>query len=228
MPIKSVNLSNSLSINDSIISLCIFFGAYVPITKIFFHTIPWIHNYGEILFFLIVIMVITRKVDFIDLGFSIKYLKQHLVLGFVVSGVLVSSVPLLAKGFEIMGLTNLTLLKEKTENINSLNMIFFLKNIPALVLIPVVEQVYFTGFIMHTLLKRINPILAIYAGGIIYAMVGFKLNLGAFGLGVFTSLLFKITGTLYAPILFHIGCETVNLLVNIAYPWLITIFSFLA
>ena len=75
-----------------------------------------------------------------------------------------------------------------------------------LLIIPFIEQVFFTGIIFQSLLKKINPILAIYAAGIIYSLAGFKLSLGAFGLGVVTSFLFKSTKTLYASIIFHASC----------------------
>ena len=128
MQIKSVNSSDPVSFKGPIITLCIYFGAIVPITKIFFHTIPWVYKYGDIIFFSAVILLILRKSSFNELGFSTKYLNQHLVLGLIASGILLFSLPLLAKGFEILEITDHALLKEQTKVNNLLNICFFLES----------------------------------------------------------------------------------------------------
>ena len=95
------------------------------------------------------------------------------------------------------------------------------------ILIPFIEQIFFTGFIFQSLQKLINPILAIYTGGIIYTLAGFKLSFGSFGLSLCTNLLFKLTGTLYASILFHISCALGSVLIENIYPGMIGVLGFL-
>ena len=93
--------------------------------------------------------------------------------------------------------------------------------------IPLIEQIFFTGIIFQSLLKKISPILAIYSSGIIYSLAGYKLSLGAFGLGVTTSFMFKATKMLYASIIFHASCVLGEIMIKNVYPRLNTLLSFL-
>ena len=49
----------------------------------------------------------------------------------------------------------------------------------------------------------------------------------AFGLGFFTSYLFKETKTLYAPIIFHASCVVGYVIIKSVYPRMYTLLSFL-
>ena len=110
---------------------------------------------------------------------------------------------------ELLNLTNHELLSKKPSNSISYSYIFFSKQLLLILIIPLVEQIFFTGIVFQSLIKKINPVIAVYITGIIYTIVGFKLSLGAFGLSVITSLLFLLTGSLHASLIFH-ACSAVG------------------
>ena len=96
-----------------------------------------------------------------------------------------------------------------------------------ILLVPLIEQIFFTGIVVQSLLRKYNPVIAIYGAGLIYTLVDFKLSLATFGLGLIAGGLFKLTGTLYAPLLFHVSCVLAGILLVEVYPSLITVLGFL-
>ncbi|MCH7623124.1 MAG: CPBP family intramembrane metalloprotease, partial [Nitrospinae bacterium] len=94
-------------------------------------------------------------------------------------------------------------------------------------LFPLLTQIFFTGLIFQGLSNKYNPALAIYGAGIIFTLGHFKLNLGIFFLGIITAFLFRLTGTLYASILFHTSCSLAGMLLLYIYPRLTTLLGFL-
>ena len=226
MRIKRVESTSCWPFKVPILILGFYFLIVLPCTQFFFRTYPWLYKYADILFFSIVVIFALYKTNPAQLGFATKYLNQHLVLGLITGGILLLSLPLLETGLEITDLTDHELFGENPRKVSyDLN---FLKEIAVIVvLIPLIEQIFFTGFILQSLLKKINPILAIYTGGLIYTLAGFKLSLGTFGLGICTSLLYKISGTLYASILFHMSCVLGGVLLENVYPRIIIILGFL-
>ena len=97
----------------------------------------------------------------------------------------------------------------------------------AVLVLPLLTQFFFTGLIYQSLSKKVDPALAFFAGALIFTLGHFQLNLGLFILGIITSFLYRLTGTLYASILFHMGCALAGILLLYAYPRLITILVFL-
>ena len=204
-----------------------YFLVILPATQIFFRTHPWMHKYADLLFFIIVVLFISYKTNLSQLGFSKKYLYQHIVLGLISGGALLFSLPIFEIGLEATGLLDHKIFGEKSEIDVSYDLRLLLEKTATVLFIPLIEQIFFTGVVLQSLLKKINPFLAIYVVSIIYALIGFNLTLGAFGLAIGASLLFKITGTLYASIIFHMSCAVGGeLLINI-YPKLTVILGFL-
>ena len=78
-----------------------------------------------------------------------------------------------------------------------------------------------------TKLERINPIIAIYIISVIYTLIGLDLPLGTFALAIIASILFKITGTLYSSIIFHMSCVVGGEIIFKTYPKLTVILGFL-
>lgn len=75
----------------------------------------------------------------------------------------------------------------------------------AAIMAPIVEEIVFRGFLYGGLAKRYHPAIAVAVSGAIFG--GIHLQLFAFPilflLGVLLALLYKFTGSLWAPILMH-------------------------
>ena len=161
------------------------------------------------------------------MGFTIKHLKNDLLIGVLSGGGLLFGLFLLNFGIDLTGLADHDLFNNRSDAKSSIYMGSTAEYAGILLIIPFLEQVFFTGIIFQSLLKKINPILAIYASGIIYSIAEFKLSLGAFGLGIATSILFRSTKTLYASIIFHASCSAGGVIVKNVYPRVSTLLGFL-
>jgi len=161
------------------------------------------------------------------LGFSVKGLKRNLFIGSASGGALILSLLLLDLCIDSTGMANHDLFKNQSNFNISSDKNSIIEYAGVVLLIPLIEQIFFTGIIFQSLLKKINSILAIYTSGIIYSLAGYKLSLGAFGLGITTSFMFKTTKSLYASIIFHASCAVGGVIVTSVYPRLNTLLGFL-
>ena len=196
-----------------------YFLTLLPPVRIFLRGFPWLLANADTVFFASVVLILlaTHKTDLTGLGFSTQYLKQHLTLGLLGAVPLLLALPLL----NLLGagpIENL-LGGGPAENLSRL--------LATALLVPLIEQVFFTGFVVQSLLRKYNPVLVIYGAGLIYMLAGFQLTLASFALGLITAGLFKFTGTLYASIVFHMGCALAGVLLVAVYPQLITVLGFL-
>ena len=163
------------------------------------------------------------------MGFSRQYLGNHLLIGLILAGLIVSTLPFLDNLISLSGLDQNELFSEAANQRNaddweSLQPLGLA--ITALVF-PLLAQFFFTGLIYQSLSKKVDPVLALFGSALIFTLGHFKLNLGLFSLGIITSFLYRLTGTLYASILFHMSCALAGILLLYAYPRLITILVFL-
>lgn len=227
MLIKNIGLTSPWGFKIPILCLVFYFLIVLPCTQIFFRSYPWIYNHTDILFFTAVVVLIFIKFSLIEIGFSTKHLKQNLILGLISGGIILVSLPVLNAGLELVDITSHKLIKNNPISDFSFNFRFLLEKIGVILLIPFIEQIFFIGFILKSLIKKINPILAVYVLSLIYSLTGFNLTFGSFLLGITSSLLFILTGTLYAPILFHMSCAMGWELLTHIYPRLIIVFGFL-
>jgi len=161
------------------------------------------------------------------LGFSVKGLKKNLFIGSASGGLLIFSLFLLDLCIDSTGMANHDLFNNQPNFNNSSDKNSIIEYAAVVIVIPLIEQVFFTGIIFQSLFKKISPILAIYSSGIIYSLAGYKLSLGAFGLGVTTSFMFTTTKTLYASIVFHASCAVGGIMIKSFYPRLNTLLGFL-
>ena len=215
------------SIRATIFTLSVYLLLVLPGKNILFHTNPWLYKYSDSVYFLVIIFYALYRSNIKTLGFSVKYLKKNLFIGSAYGGALILCLYLLDLCIDLTDLANHDLFNNKPNPDISLDKSSILEYVALVLVIPFIEQIFFTGIIFQSLLKKISPILAIYASGIIYSLAGFKLSLGAFGLGVTTSFLFYFTKTLYASIIFHASCEVGGVIVKSVYPRLNTFLSFL-
>jgi membrane protease YdiL (CAAX protease family) len=215
------------TIRSTIFILIFYLLLVLPGKNIFFHTNPWIYKYTDIIYFSVIILLVLYSNSTEKLGFSVKNLKKNLTVGVISGLLLIVSLFLLNLGIDLTGMSNLDLLKNQSSLNISPNNISIVGYITIILVVPFIEQVFFTAIVFQSLLKKINPILAIYASGVIYSIGGFKLSLGAFIIGATTALLFKITKTLYASIIFHSSCAVGGLIIKSLYPRLNTLLSFM-
>jgi membrane protease YdiL (CAAX protease family) len=221
------DLDTQLTIRSTIFILSFYILLVLPAKNIFFQTTPWIYEYTDIIYFLVIILLVLYLHNAKIFGFSVKNLKKNLILGSLSGGVVIISLFLLELGINLTGMSNLDLLQTQTNTDISLEKSSIIIYASIILMVPLIEQVFFTGIIFQSLLKKINPVLAIYASGVIYSLAGFKLSLGAFVIGVTTAILFKVTKTLYASIVFHSCCAFGGIIIKTIYPRLSTLISFI-
>jgi membrane protease YdiL (CAAX protease family) len=162
-----------------------------------------------------------------SLGFSRINIKYNIIAGILAGGLLLVTLPLMDLSLELLNLTNYELLSKIPNNNIAYNFIFFSKHFLLILFIPLVEQIFFTGIVFQSLIKKINPVIAVYITGLIYTIAGFKLSLGAFGLSVLTSMLFLLTGSLHASLIFHACSALGKFILENIYPRITTILGFL-
>ena len=224
---KESDLDTQLTVRSTIFILSFYILLVLPAKNIFFQTTPWIYEYTDIIYFLVIILLVLYLNNTKILGFSVKNLKENLILGSLSGGLVIISLFLLELGINLTGMSNLDLLQTQTNIDISLDKSSIIVYASIILMVPLIEQVFFTGIIFQSLLKNINPVLAIYASGVIYSLAGFKLSLGAFFIGVTTAILFKVTKTLYASIVFHSCCVIGGIIIKTIYPRLSTLMSFI-
>jgi membrane protease YdiL (CAAX protease family) len=221
------DLGAKWSIRSIIIILSFYLILLLPGKNIFFHTSPWIFKYTDTIYFFVVILLSLYRQNIKVLGFSSKHLKKNLLIGSIIGGVLILSLFLINLGVDLTELRHHDLLKNQPNRSILFDNTSIIDFTNIVLVVPLIEQIFFTGIIFQSLLKKINPLLAIYAAGIIYSLAGFKLSLGAFVLGVTTALLCKITKSLYASIIFHVSCAFGGVIIKSVYPRLKTLLGFL-
>ena len=103
----------------------------------------------------------------------------------------------------------------------------FIVFILSTIFIVLAEQIFLTGYVLQALIRKIKPVLAIYLGGLIFALVHFDLQLGMFLLGLIASSFYLLTGSLVAPLIFQMACHTAGWLLVHHYPKVFTLLGFL-
>jgi membrane protease YdiL (CAAX protease family) len=215
------------SVRATIVTLSVYHLLVLPGKNIFFHTNPWLLKYTDSIYFFLIILFALHRSNLKELGFSIKGLKRSLFIGSASGGALVFILFLLDLCIDSTGLANHDLFKNQPNHTISSEKNFVIEYAGLVLVIPLIEQIFFTGIIYQSIHKKTSPILAIYASGIIYSLAGYKLSLGSFGLGFTTSFLFKTTKTIYASIVFHISCTVGEIMIKTIFPRLNTFLGFL-
>lgn len=230
MKMQKVDLQGTLGFGFAVTLLLIQFLILFPLIRIFFHTPPWLPHYGYLIYYagIVGLLLAARKVSLNALGFSTRFLGQHLLTGCLAGGLVLACLPLLDAVVAISGLDRHELFREGGQRLGGDSQsVHALKLIGQAFVFPLFEQAFFTGTIFQALLKRLNPVIAVYSAGIIFTLAHFKLNLGLFFLGLISAFLFQKTGTLYASILFHAACSLAGIGLAQFYPRLITLIGFL-
>jgi membrane protease YdiL (CAAX protease family) len=174
-------------------------------------------------------LVFIRRVKWQELGFHNEYWKQNLILGSLAGGLAVGVIPIINLLIDTTGMGQTELFAGAEQRFaqepdaNSSFVVFILSTI----FITLAEQVFLTGYVCQALIRKIKPVLAIYLGGLIFALVHFDLQLGMFLLGLITAFFYWLTGSLIAPMIFQVSCYTAGWLLVHHYPKVFTLLGFL-
>jgi membrane protease YdiL (CAAX protease family) len=225
-----INNNYSISVWSTRITipiLIIYLLIILPGKNIFFHTNLLVSNHIDTIYYFVIIAFAIYKLKLKVLGFSTKYFKKNLITGFLSGGGVLLSLLIINFSIDLLGMASNAMFAEPP-NVKNIILVNSIKEYSVIILIvPLIEQIFFTGIIFQSIAKIISPILAIYSSGVIYSLAKYKLNLGAFFLGALTSFLFKQTKTLYAPIIFHACCAAGGIVIKNFYPRLKTLLGFL-
>lgn len=219
LPIKKTELTGTWNPNIYLyFILPAYFLVLYPSVQFFFQDSRWISRYAYTAFQTLTLLSMARKTTLKELGWSPVYLRQHLLIGGVCGAIVLGALPLLDVLF-----SNLSTVQKATGQ----NPDWPIETLPAILLLPLLEQTFFSGLIAQSLFKKFKPILGIYLAAVIFTLAHFTLNFGVFSLGFITTGLFYLTGTLYAPFIFQISCQLAGVLLIQIYPNLITFLGFL-
>ena len=177
----------------------------------------------------VLILILTGQTTLRQLGFHKEYWKQNLKMGGLSGILMVAMIPLLDFFIGVSGLGQAELFSGADQRLSEepdegFSFIVFI--IPV-IFIALAEQVFLTGYVFQALIRKIKPVLAIYLGGLIFALVHFDLQLGMFLLGLIASSIYCFNGSLIAPLIFQISCHTAGWLLIHHYPKVYTLLGFL-
>lgn len=177
----------------------------------------------------VLILILTGQTTLRQLGFHKKFWKQNLRAGGLSGILVVGMIPLLNLLIDVTGLGQAELFSGADQRLSQepeegFSFIVFI--IPV-IFITLAEQVFLTGYVFQALIRKIKPVLAIYLGGLIFALVHFDLQLGMFLLGLIASSFYCFNGSLIAPLIFQISCHTAGWLLIHHYPKVYTLLGFL-
>ena len=207
--------------------LIIYLLLVLPAKNIFFYNNPWLFKNNDRIYFFLVILISLYKSNASLIGFSTKNLKSDLLIGSLLGGSILFILYILNLFIDLIGWGEHDLFKSQLSVNSYANLNSPINYILIVLVIPFIEQVFFTGIIFQSILKKANPIVAIYSSGIIYSLVDYKVSLSAFGLGVVASFLFNKTKSIYAPTIFHASCSAGGEIVKSIYPRLKILLNFM-
>ncbi len=214
MDIKKVEMTGHWNQNIPLFVMAGYFLILYPITQFYLRDYRWVSQYGYSCFQALALVIFIRMPRLKQLGWSTLHLRQNLLVGGACGFIIIATLPLLD-----LFTKQLSLVRSQA--------VWQVESLLPILLLPILEQSFFSGFISQSLLKRLNPILAIYLSAAIFTLAHFTLSLGTFFLGFIATGLYCLTGTLFAPLIFQISCHLADVLLTHAYPRLATFLGFL-
>ena len=204
-----------------------YFCVLFPLVNIVLRDFRWVGEYVYPGYFVLAMLLIAaiNKAGPDHFGFSRENIFRNILVGGISGGALIISLPLLDMLVDVSGMgkselfTGAELRVDHTGGISDA--------ILKIVLLPIIEQAFFSGIILQSLLKKLKPITAIYIATIIFTLAHFNFQLSILIIGLTTSYFYYKTGTIYAGILFQILCGVGGMLIQYVYPRLITFLVFL-
>ena len=210
--------------------LALYFLVLFPTAHLAFPGNRFVYEFWHILYFSLVLtgVLALKHVSFQQLGFNKNNIGKSLAIGILCGALPVMAVALLDGLLVKAGLSQSELLagadlrtpEEMGFNLSSSGNIF------ATLIIPFIDQVFVVGLIVNNLLIKGNTGRVIISGGLLYPLFHFKPSIGNLFLGMISAGLLKVTGSIIAPILVHIGFAIAEILIVFNYPRLISILVF--
>ena len=210
--------------------LALYFLVLFPTAHLAFPGNRFVYEFWHILYFSLVLtgVLALKHVSFQQLGFNKNNIGKSLAIGILCGALPVMAVALLDGILVKAGLSQSELLagadlrtpEEMGFNLSSSGNIF------APLIIPFIDQVFVMGLIVNNLLIKGNTGRVIISGGLLYPLFHFKPSIGNLFLGMISVGLLKVTGSIIAPILVHIGFAIAEILIVFNYPRLISILVF--
>ena len=210
--------------------LALYFLVLFPTAHLAFPGNRFVYEFWHILYFSLVLtgVLALKHVSFQQLGFNKNNIGKSLAIGILCGALPVMAVALLDGLLVKAGLSQSELLagadlrtpEEMGFNLSSSGNIF------ATLIIPFIDQVFVVGLIVNNLLIKGNTGRVIISGGLLYPLFHFKPSIGNLVLGMLSAGFLKITGSIIAPILVHIGFAIAEILIVFNYPRLISILVF--
>ena len=210
--------------------LALYFLVLFPTAHLAFPGNRFVYEFWHILYFSLVLtgVLALKHVSFQQLGFNKNNIGKSLAIGILCGVLPVMAVALLDGLLVKAGLSQSELLagadlrtpEEMGFNLSSSGNIF------ATLIIPFIDQVFVVGLIINNLLIKGNTGRVIISGGLLYPLFHFKPSIGNLVLGMLSAGFLKITGSIIAPILVHIGFAIAEILIVFNYPRLISILVF--
>ena len=210
--------------------LALYFLVLFPMAHLAFPGNRFVYEFWHILYFSLVLtgVLALKHVSFQQLGFNKNNIGKSLAIGILCGALPVMAVALLDGLLVKAGLSQSELLAGadlRTPEEMGFNMSSS-ENIFATLIIPFIDQVFVVGLIVNNLLIKGNIGRVIISGGLLYPLFHFKPSIGNLFLGMISAGLLKVTGSIIAPILVHIGFAIAEILIVFNYPRLISILVF--
>lgn len=205
-----------------------YFFAVFPAVHFLFRDPPWVPKYAYQLYFFLALLLIgaTQKISPGDLGFGGKNVKRNLLIGGVLGISVACALPFIDWLVDATRLSSQELFSQAANRPVG-DPLGFLDVVYLILVVPVIQQFFLTGFISRTLLAKFEPLNAICISTLIFTLAHFNFHLGTLLLGAISVCLFYATKSIYPSLLFHMGCAVSWILLIKVYPRLITIFIFL-
>ncbi len=172
----------------------------------------------------LVYLLATGRVSLSGLGLPWPAPWGHLALGAALAALPLLALPLFDNLITTLGLDETELLRGAVSRGGEEGGLALAMGV---IVTPLLMQAVFTGFVGQYLINRFGAALGIYLAGMVFALAHFKLSLGVFLIGLFAAGLFRLSGTLYAPMLLHLGSALAGEWLARGYPRLVTLFGFL-
>lgn len=231
MAVKKTDLTGSWGLKPPFIFLAVYFFVVLPASHFFSLHTRWTPAFGYDLFLFAALfyLLAIKSIPLIDLGVSFRHCRQNILIGGLSGGMVLLALPLLDGFIEISGLAQTELfagaaarsLANAGEGQN------FWLPLVSILAHPVMEQMFYSGFVVQPLLRKYNPYLTIYLAGILFTFLHLTFDLGTFAIGFITAYMYFLTGSILAPLTFQVCCHAAGAALAAFYPRLITLTGFL-
>jgi membrane protease YdiL (CAAX protease family) len=210
--------------------LALYFLVIIPIIHLNIYGNRYVYEFGHIFYFTLVLTILLtfKHISIQKLGFNKHDLGKTLTIGsvllvlpvigvFLLDGLLIKMELAESELFVGSELRN----PEEMGLYSSTPQILF-----NIFLAPVIDQVFIIGLIMNNLFTQKNTGRDIVGGGLLYSLLHFNLGIGNLILGMISTGLMRLTGSIIVSIMVHVGFAIAELSIVFHFPRLISMLVF--